>query len=245
MGERSKATPGIDRRLFIAGVGASLLAGCTSRVSDGTATGESAGATGPAGAAASVTTPTAPAGRELGSLLDAVQRRRSVRRYTDEAVPEKDIALMAWSAQGITDTERELRAAPSAMAAYPLTLWVATAEALRRYVPNSDSLEQVREGDVRPELGKASGQSSVVQAPVVFIVTGQYGKLRESMGDKAERCVHLEAGHATQNLVLTATSLGLAGVTAGAFEDSTVQTVLGVGKEETPFYLVPIGHPEA
>lgn len=238
---RSRIVPGspIDRRLFVAAVGASLIAGCTRR--GGSSPTENAASSG--AAAAAVTTPTAPAGRTLGSLLDAIENRRSIRAYTTAPVSEKDVALMAWSAQGITDTEKRLRAAPSAMAAYPLRLYVATAEALRLYETERDGFKQIRAGDVRPELFDASGQSSVKQAPVVFVVTGRYGLLEQDMGDKAQRCVHLEAGHATQNLVLTATSLGLAGVTAGAFEDSMVQKVLGVGGEETPLYLVPIGHP--
>jgi SagB-type dehydrogenase family enzyme len=228
----------IERRLFLAGLGVTLLAGCTRRGS--TSTGE---ATSVAGVATAAATPTAPAGRTLGSLLDAIKKRRSTRAYTSATVEARDIALMAWSAQGITDTANRLRAAPSAMAAYPLRLYVATAAALRLYEPDRDGFNEVRAGDVRPELFEASGQTSVQTAPAVFVVTGRYGVLEADMGEKAQRCVHLEAGHATQNLMLTATSLGLAGVTAGTFEDSMVQKVLGVSDDETPLYLVPIGHP--
>jgi SagB-type dehydrogenase family enzyme len=238
MGSRFSVGTPIERRLFLAGLGVTLVAGCTRRNAASLSETDSS-----ARVAAAVATPTAPVGRNLGSLLDAIQKRRSTRTYTSATVEEKDIELMAWSAQGITDTANRLRAAPSAMAAYPLRLYVATEAALRVYEPDRDEFREVRSGDVRPELFEASGQSSVRQAPVVFIVTGRYGMLEADMGEKAQRCVHLEAGHATQNLVLTATSLGLAGVTAGAFEDSMVQKVLGAKDAETPLYLVPIGHP--
>jgi SagB-type dehydrogenase family enzyme len=238
MGDRVVPGRPIDRRLFLAGLGVSLLAGCTRRAGEAPSTPEATG-----GVAAAVASPTAPVGRTLGGLLDAIRKRRSIRAYTDAEVPEEDIRLLAWAAQGITDTENQLRAAPSAMAAYPLRLYAATSKSLRLYEPNRDAFKQVRAGDVRPELVESSGQTSVEQAPVVFIVTGRYSVLEQDMGEKAQRCVHLEAGHATQNLVLTATSLGLAGVTAGAFEDSMVRKAIGAGDDETPLYLVPIGHP--
>jgi nitroreductase len=55
--------------------------------------------------------------------------------------------------------------------------------------------------------------------------------------------VHLEAGHAAQNLLLEATALGLGGVPIGAFHDARVRKVLALSDAEEPLYLVPIGTP--
>ncbi len=236
----SQAAPNqpIDRRVFVVGLGAALLVGCAPRSAEPSRTAGGAD-TRPIGSAES----TVSVGRKPGGLLDAIERRRSIRTYTEAAVPEEDIALLAWAAQGVTNAERGLRAAPSALAAYPLRLYVATAESLRLYDPSQDGFSPVRNRDVRPELVEASGQSSVGQAPVVFVLTGRYGILEQELAEKAQRCVHLEAGHAAQNLVLTATSLGLGSVTAGSFEDSLVRKVLRANEDETPLYLIPVGHP--
>ena len=238
MSDRTIPGQQLDRRLFVLGLGVSLLAGCAGGGSDRSRTVDTTGS-----AQSPSDTSTVPGKRETGGLLDAIERRRSIRSYTDASVSEQDVALMAWAAQGITDVDRGLRAAPSALAAYPLRLYVATAKSLRLYQPEQGAFKLVRAEDVRPGLLESSGQPAVGKAPVVFVVTGRYGVLEQDLGEKAQRCVHLEAGHATQNLVLTATSLGLAGVTAGSFEDSMVREVLGASVEETPLYLVPIGHP--
>ena len=55
--------------------------------------------------------------------------------------------------------------------------------------------------------------------------------------------VHLEAGHAAQNVLLQSVSLGLAAVPIGAFHDTQVQSVLSLPEDHAPLYLIPIGHP--
>jgi SagB-type dehydrogenase family enzyme len=65
----------------------------------------------------------------------------------------------------------------------------------------------------------------------------KYGRVR------SPRYVHLEAGHAAQNLLLQAVVLGLGAVPIGAFYDEEVQAALGVPAEHEPLYLIPVGHP--
>ena len=60
-------------------------------------------------------------------------------------------------------------------------------------------------------------------------------------GRRGVRYVHIEVGHAAQNLVLQATVLGLGGVTVGAFDDGAVARVLELPDGEVPLYLVPVG----
>ena len=66
----------------------------------------------------------------------------------------------------------------------------------------------------------------------------KYGRTR------SPRYIHLEAGHAAQNTLLQAVSLGLGAVPIGAFEDIRVQEVLGLPADHEPLYLIPIGHPK-
>ena len=55
------------------------------------------------------------------------------------------------------------------------------------------------------------------------------------------RYVHIEAGHAAQNVCLMAASLGLGSVTVGAFDDAAVQALLQLPESEAPLYLLPVG----
>ena len=53
--------------------------------------------------------------------------------------------------------------------------------------------------------------------------------------------VHMEAGHAAQNIHLAAVALKLGSVPVGAFDDEKVQMLLGRPKEEKPLYIIAIG----
>jgi nitroreductase len=57
--------------------------------------------------------------------------------------------------------------------------------------------------------------------------------------------VHLEAGHAAQNLLLQAVSLGLGAVPVGGFYDDQVGKAVSLPSNEQALYLVAVGRPAA
>src|SRR5262245_44220614 len=63
---------------------------------------------------------TLPTPRTTGPLPleTAIYRRRSQREFAPGAITPDELAQLTWSAQGITDKERGLRAAPSAGGLY-------------------------------------------------------------------------------------------------------------------------------
>lgn len=179
------------------------------------------------------------------SLEEVLAARHSVREFTDKALTEAELSQLLWAAQGITHGDGN-RTAPSAAALYPLEVYVATASGLYKYVPAEHELIQEQERDVRPALrGAALGQAAITKAPAVFVISAVCSRLERRFGDRAERFAQLEAGHAAQNLVLEATALDLGGVTAGAFDDERVRSALQLPEDESPLYLIPVGHPAA
>ena len=180
------------------------------------------------------------------SLEEALALRRSVRAYQDTPLTLQELAQLLWAAQGITH-EQGFRTAPSAGALYPLELYVATPEGLYRYDPASHLLQVISQDDLRPALYAAAlEQEPVRQALAVFVLAAVYERTAQKYGaDRSPRYVHLEAGHAAQNLLLEAVVLGLGAVPIGAFEDARVQTLLRIPTDHEPLYLIPVGHPQA
>ncbi len=177
------------------------------------------------------------------SLEQTLATRRSVRHFTSDALDAAQLSQLLWSAQGVT-TDAGKRTAPSAGALYPLESYVVTSEGWYRYLPDDHRLERCGVGDVRGALSDAAfGQEAVAAAPVVFLVTGVYDRTAHKYGHRAERYVHLEAGHAAQNLLLQAVAEGLGAVPIGAFDDGQIQSVLGLPADHEPLYLLPVGHP--
>jgi SagB-type dehydrogenase family enzyme len=187
-----------------------------------------------------------PSPGNLISLEEALAQRRSIRAFADTPLTMDELGQLAWAAQGITD-ERGFRTAPSAGALYPLELYVATAEGLYRYLPEGHQLERLAGTDLRQSLYQAAlHQDAVSQAPAVFIVTAVYERTAQKYGsERTPRYVHMEVGHAAQNLLLEAVALGLGAVPIGAFHDDEIQSVLGIPADHAPLYLIPVGHPRS
>ncbi|MGZ4907556.1 MAG: SagB/ThcOx family dehydrogenase [Halobacteriota archaeon] len=176
------------------------------------------------------------------SVEEALQNRRSVREYTDADISLGELSQLLWAAQGVTNAQG-FRTAPSAGALYPLDVYAINASGVYHYNPQNHSVGRITSMDVRESLTKAAqNQSAVRQAPLTLVITGAYERTAVKYGDRAERYVHLEAGHATQNVLLECTALGLGAVPIGAFDDALVQAALGIPREYQPLYVIPVGH---
>jgi len=180
------------------------------------------------------------------SLEEVLARRRSVREFSDRPLTDHELSQLLWSAQGVTSGEG-LRTAPSAGGLLPIELYVVSSEGLFHYEPVHHRLERSHGRDLRRELYQAAlEQAAVIRAPVVIVIAAVIERIAAKYGRRRSlRYVHMEVGHAAQNLLLQATSLGLGAVVVGAFQDEDVQAVLSLPKHHRPLYLIPVGEPLA
>jgi SagB-type dehydrogenase family enzyme len=184
-----------------------------------------------------------PSAGTQGSLESAIEARRSVRDLDPRALTDEQVGRLLWATQGVTDPTG-LRAAPSAGATYPLEVYVVTAERVARYVPAEHALVDHLDGDRRGEVVDVSyDQDWMADASLIVVIAAVEARTADQYGDRAERYVLIEVGHAAQNLLLQATALGLAGTPVGAFDADALSRALALPEEHAPLYLVPIGHP--
>ena len=184
-----------------------------------------------------------PAPRKRGeiSLEETLQKRRSERSFASKELSWEQISQLLWSAQGMV--ERGFRTAPSAGATYPLEVYLVTSNGVYHYKPESHQLEPILEGDVRSQLCRAClNQEWIEEAPVSIVIAAVYQRTGRGYGPRAARYVHIEVGHAAQNIHLQAVALGLGSVPVGAFGDEQVQRVLSLPENQQPLYIVPVGY---
>jgi len=181
------------------------------------------------------------------SLEESLVKRRSVRDYTGEPLKLEDVSQLLWAAQGVT-ADWGGRTAPSAGALYPLEVYVVVgsvkglAAGVYRYDPKRHEVIMTAEGDIRPQLaGAALEQDSVRDGAIDLVFTAVYKRTTGKYGARGIQYVHMEIGHAAQNVCLQATAMGLGAVTVGAFYDDRVSSLLNVPKEEKPLYIIPVG----
>lgn len=192
--------------------------------------------------AETVTLP-APDTRGTATLDDALQRRRSVRDFRSEPLPLATVGQLLWAAQGVTDPTGK-RTAPSAGALYPLELYVVTRTEMIHYLPDGHRAQIRADADHRDALADAAfGQDFVASAPGVVVVSSVPARTRRKYGARADAYIAQEAGHATQNLLLEATSRGLVAVPVGGFDPAKVRRILVLPPEQHVLVLVPVGYP--
>ncbi len=179
------------------------------------------------------------------SLEETLLKRRSIRTYSGRELTIEEVSQLLWSAQGITSPWGG-RTAPSAGALYPLELYLVSGntkgldKGVYRYKSDTHELVKVLDGDVREALGDAAvGQSSVKEAAVDIVFSAVYSRTTSKYGERGFRYVHMEAGHAAQNVYLQAVSLNLGAVIMGAFIDGKVKEILNI--QEEPLYIMPVG----
>jgi len=181
------------------------------------------------------------------SVEETLLERRSVRSYSGDPLTLAAVGQLLWSVQGIT-SPLGYRTAPSAGPCYPLeTYLVAGAvtslpQGVYRYEPRSHLLDLQFEGDVRADLAAATlGQSFLRHAPIAIVFSAVPERTTKKYGERGTRYVHMDVGHAGQNLHLQSVSLGLGTVVVGAFKDDEVTRVMRLPAAEHPLYIMPVG----
>lgn len=184
-------------------------------------------------------------------LEELLERRRSVRDYAPKPVTLAQAATLLWAAQGTTDREG-LRTVPSAGALYPLELRIVAgdvsglAPGIYRYLAPQGVLDLGAEGDWRHALATAAlGQSWLADAPLILVFSARYSLTTGKYHQRGVQYVHIEVGHAAQNVLLMAVALNLVAAVVGAFQDERVAEVVGLNVGESPLYLLPIGYPKS
>ena len=184
-------------------------------------------------------------------LEEAIARRKSIRNFTSQPISQSQLSQILWAAQGTGDASWN-RTVPSAGATYPLEILVVCGanciekidEGIYHYDTDNHSLKLSHRGDVRLELARAAlDQEYIYEAPVDIVICAIYERTMRRYGARGERYVHIEVGHAGQNIYLQATALGLGTVAIGAFHDESVREVLRLEKQYRPLYIMPVGRP--
>jgi SagB-type dehydrogenase family enzyme len=192
----------------------------------------------------------APATKGTVSVEEALQNRRSVRLFANRALNLAQISQLLWAADGITNPQGK-RTAPSGKATYPMDLYLVAGErgvtglapGLYHYNVADHALEPVATGEFRPAVVKAcNSQVWMGEAPVIFVIAGDYKRSEVKNGEKALLFTHIEAGLIAQNIFLEVEALGLGAGIAGGMNDKALGQALKLPPAEVPFLVMPVGY---
>jgi SagB-type dehydrogenase family enzyme len=184
------------------------------------------------------------------SVEEALQARRSTRRFAERALDLAQISQMLWAADGINHPQGK-RTAPAGRAAYAIDLYLVVGErgvanvapGIYRYLVPENSLEMVAKGEFRQAVAKAcNSQAWMAEAPVMVVITGDYARCAVKNGDKAQMYTHMESGFVAQNLFLQVGALGLGAGIVGGFNDKALAQAVKLPQNDVPLLVMPVGY---
>jgi SagB-type dehydrogenase family enzyme len=193
---------------------------------------------------------------DLGSydLRKAIEERRSLRRYSQDSLSLEELSYLLWLTQGVKsiDEKRHVtwRTVPSAGCRHPFETYLSInrvktlAPGLYRFAALEHKLVPLRLDErFNEELTEAClGQRQVATSAVTFIWAAVPYRTVWRHSERSYRYLYLDAGHVCQNLHLAAESINCGICAIGAYDDDTVDAVVGlVPPEMFAIYLASLG----
>ncbi|MBN1357237.1 nitroreductase family protein [Candidatus Bathyarchaeota archaeon] len=151
-------------------------------------------------------------------LLEAIKGRRSIRAFKPQDIPDETVEQLIDVASY----------APSAGNTQPWAFVIA------------------KKVETKKKLASAAyNQAFVEKAPVVIVVCADENRcsIRYGRRGKTLYCVQ-DTAAATQNILLTAYSLGLGTCWVGAFNEEEAKKALKTPDGIRPVVMIPVGYPD-
>jgi SagB-type dehydrogenase family enzyme len=198
-----------------------------------------------------------PPAQDLGlgktPLVECIDQRRTLRRYSDLPLSQEELSFLLWTTQGVrkvTPRPATFRSVPSAGARHAFETYLLVnrvsglAPGLYQYLPIEHQIgplnlaqaigDQVTEACLRQEQIRSSAAT--------FFWVAVTERMRWRYDQRGYRYLHLDAGHVCQNLALAAESIGCGICPIAAFDDDGLNHALGLdGEELFVIYLAAVG----
>jgi len=186
-------------------------------------------------------------------LVEAINGRRSHRRFQQRKISLEELSFLLWATQGIVDlldSGTAFRTVPSAGCRHALESYLCAvhvdglAEGVYRYLPLEHELCCVRRTDhLKRELVEGTlGQAFVGTAPVTFVWAAVPYRMEWRYDLAAHKVIAMDVGHVCQNLYLACSAIGAGTCAVAAYHQELMDQLVGVdGKDEFVLYLAPVG----
>jgi SagB-type dehydrogenase family enzyme len=185
-------------------------------------------------------------------LEQAIEARRSVRRFTRGPLAASEMGRLLWFSYGRPGQGQHRRPVPSPGALYPLELYLIAlnVDGLPRGTYHYSALTHAI-GRVSPRDPAQGGLApfwlhdiDAEGIAAVIVICAVFRRCTVKYLDRGYRMLLMEVGAVMQNMSLLAADLGLGTCAIGGFLDDDVAKIVGVdGVAEAPLLAVVVGRP--
>ena len=166
---------------------------------------------------------------------EALNNRKSSRDFDPSIKLTPQLLSQAlWSCYG-ENRPKGYKTTPSAVAWYPLTIYVFLEEGVFTYDASTHSITKILDGDYRSMTGTQT--AVVTKARANFVLIGDLSKKASLSYDDKFKYIYLDSGHCTMGFYLFAASNNMKGVVRAMVDIDPLLELLGLNKEDHIFTL--------
>lgn len=183
-----------------------------------------------------------PSPRRTGGmpLMEALNKRATHRKCSDEGLDLQTISDILWSAYGFN--RDGFRTAPSSHNRQEMELYVFLESGVFVYDAAGCRLEQRLEGDHRAMTG---AQDFVGAVPMNVAMVADTSKITGKTPQGVLETIFVDTGFISENIYLYAAGAGLNTVVRAMFDRERLSELLGLKPERIITMVQSIGHPAA
>ena len=187
-------------------------------------------------------------------LIEAINRRKSRRKFTEEPLTLEELSFLLWATQGVREIMGDgpvtRRTVPSGGSRHPFETYLfvnrvsGLEPGLFRYLPLDHKLCFLyADAKLAEKVNDASCEQVFVgNSAVAFIWTVIPYRTEWRYSMISHKIIAMDAGHLCQNLYLASEAIGAGTCAIGAYNQDKMDAILGVdGKDEFTVYVAPVG----
>lgn len=172
------------------------------------------------------------------SLTEALQKRRSIRKYSGESLTDQQLSDLLWSAFGINRPEEMKRTAPSSRNQQEIDIYVFTEDGVFVYDAVNHALIKIMNEDLRKLTGK---QDFVGNAAVNLVYIADHSKSKSDDPVGRSKTSYINTGFIGQNVYLYAASQGLGCVVRGSVDKEAMAAKLNLKENQEIIVAQSVG----
>ncbi|MDP8237384.1 MAG: SagB/ThcOx family dehydrogenase [Candidatus Erginobacter occultus] len=179
-------------------------------------------------------------------LMEALERRRSIRKWKNLPLPEQELSNLLWAACGITKEKygkvKSKRTAPSACNSQEIRIYVIAEEGVFLYDEENHQLIKTVSRDIRKEIGT---QKMMKAAPLGLVFVADLSRMKSPFlrSEEAKRfSAWVDTGYVSQNVYLYCAATGLGTVVLSLVDRDKLHHLMKLGEEEKIVLTQVVGH---
>jgi SagB-type dehydrogenase family enzyme len=172
-------------------------------------------------------------------LMQALDRRSTVRSFSTTPLPAQMESDLLWAACGINRADGK-RTAPTAVNWQEIDVYVAKPDGLFLYMPKEHALQKVMDKDIRSATSK---QGFGTQVPLVLIFVSDHSKMSVEDQKKKEFYSATDTGFISQNVYLYCASAGLNTVVLGWLDKDELKKAMNLNESQHVVLAQPVSLP--